>query len=45
MPFLRRVRPRGTDYVHLRLAAVLVLMGVFAFLAATVFAVWWKINE
>jgi hypothetical protein len=37
--------PGGTDYVHLRLAVVLVLMGTVALLATTIAAVWWMINE
>lgn len=36
--------PGGTDYVHLRLAVVLVLTGSVALLATTIVAVWWKIN-
>jgi hypothetical protein len=37
--------PGGTDYVHLRLAVVLVVTGALALLATTIAAVWWKINE
>jgi hypothetical protein len=37
--------PGGTDYVHLRLAVVLVLTGSVTLLATTIAAVWWMINE